>query len=109
MTTAPAPTIAFSPIVIPAMMTAPEPTLAPATGGGSTIQLGAYGSTAKAEVAWGMLASRFPQVSALSKQVVSASVGGKTVVRLRASGSGGAVEAACKALRAGGESCLIVN
>ena len=77
--------------------------------GGPTIQLGAYGSTAKADVAWTMLSSRFPEVAAMRKQVVSASVGGKTVVRLRASGSGAQASAACAALKAGGESCLVVN
>lgn len=81
----------------------------PPAAGGPTIQLGAYGSTAKADVAWSMLSSRFPEVAAMRKQVVSASVGGKSVVRLRASGSKAQADAACSALKAGGESCLAVN
>ncbi|MDQ3144615.1 MAG: SPOR domain-containing protein [Pseudomonadota bacterium] len=85
---------------------APEP--APAAGG-PTIQLGAYGSTIKAETAWGMLSGRFPEVAALSKSVVSATVGGKTVHRLRAVGSAAQTRAACSALTAAGESCMVVN
>lgn len=76
---------------------------------GPTIQLGAYASTIKAETAWGLLSGRFPQVAALSKQVVAATVGGKTIYRLRASGSTDATRAACAALKAAGESCLVVN
>lgn len=76
---------------------------------GPTIQLGAYGSTIKADTAWGMLSSRFPEVAALSKSVVSATVGGKSVHRLRAVGSAAQTRAACAALRAAGESCLVVN
>ncbi len=90
----------------------PEPKAeepAPPAAGGPTIQLGAYGSSAKADVAWSMLSSRFPEVAAMRKQVVSANVGGKTVVRLRAIGSQAQASAACSALKAGGESCLVVN
>jgi len=81
----------------------------PAAPAGPTIQLGAYGSTVKAETAWKLLSGRFPQVAALSKVVVTANVGGKPVVRLRASGSSDQTRAACAALRAAGESCLVVN
>jgi hypothetical protein len=92
--------------VKPPAETPPEAT--PASGG-PTIQLGAYGSTIKAETAWGMLAGRFPQVAAMSKQVVTATVAGKTVVRLRASGSSAQAAAACAALKSAGESCLVVK
>ena len=93
----------------------PKPEPEPATpeaapvAAGPTIQLGAYNSTIKAETAWGMLSSRFPSVAGLSKQVVAASVGGKTIYRLRAGGSSDATRAACAALKAAGESCLAVN
>jgi len=70
---------------------------------------GAYASTIKAETAWGMLSDRFPEVAALSKSVVSASVGGKTIHRLRALGSTEQTRAACAALEAAGESCLVVQ
>lgn len=76
---------------------------------GPTIQLGAYASTIKAETAWGMLSSRFPAVAALNKSVVSASVNGKTIHRLRAVGSNDQTRAACTALKAAGESCLVVQ
>lgn len=90
----------------------PAPAPAPATTpvpGGPTIQLGAYASRIKADTAWGMLSGRFPAVSALSKQVVVATIGGKTIYRLRALGDAGATGAACAALKAAGESCLTVN
>ena len=80
----------------------------PATPGapGPTVQLGAYGSTAKAETAWRMLSSRFPAVAALSKQVVPYSGG----FRLRAgAGSAAEAKAACAAVTAGGENCFVVR
>jgi len=76
---------------------------------GPTIQLGAYGSTIKADTAWGMLSGRFPPVAALRKSVVSATVGGKTIHRLRAVGSTEQTRAACAALKTAGESCLVVQ
>jgi hypothetical protein len=78
-------------------------------GSGATIQLGAYASTIKADTAWSMLSSRFPAVAALEKSVVSASVNGKTIHRLRAVGSSDQTRAACTALKAAGESCLVVQ
>ena len=76
---------------------------------GPTIQLGAYLSTVKADTAWKLLSGRFPEVAALSKAVVTATVGGKSVYRLRASGSADQTRAACAALRAAGESCMVVR
>ena len=87
----------------------PAPDVASAPPSGPTIQLGAYASTGKADVAWKLLSGRFPEVAALRKAVVTATVGGKSVFRLRASGSADQTKAACAALRAGGESCLPVN
>ena len=85
---------------------APDGAAAPS---GPTVQLGAYASTIKAETAWSMLSSRFPAVAALNKSVVSATVNGKTIHRLRAVGSAEQTRAACTALRAAGESCLVVQ
>ncbi|WP_294120472.1 SPOR domain-containing protein [Sphingomonas sp.] len=82
---------------------------APAGPTGPTIQLGAYGSTVKADTAWKLLSGRFPEVAALRKAVMTANVGGKSVYRLRASGSSDQTKAACTALKAAGESCLPVN
>lgn len=88
----------------------PAPDAAASSGpSGPTIQLGAYGSTVKADTAWKLLSGRFPEVAALNKAVVTATVGGKTVVRLRATGSSDQTKAACAALKAAGESCLPVN
>jgi hypothetical protein len=87
---------------------APGPA-APAGPSGPTIQLGAYASTIKAETAWKLLSGRFPEVAALQKSVVSATVGGKSIVRLRAVGSTEQTRAACTALKAAGENCLVVN
>lgn len=93
----------------PEVKPAPKPEEPAPAAGGPTIQLGAYGSTAKADIAWTMLSSRFPEVAGMRKQLVSATVNGKTVVRLRATGSKAQADAACAALKAGGESCLAVN
>ena len=87
---------------------APEPAT-PAGPSGPTIQLGAYASTVKAETAWKLLSGRFPDVAALNKVVVTATVGGKSVYRLRATGSSEQTKAACAALKSAGESCLPVN
>ncbi len=86
---------------------APDDGAAPAAG--PTVQLGAYASTIKAETAWGMLSGRFSEVAALKKTVVGATVGGKSIFRLRAVGSSEQIRAACAALKAAGESCLVVN
>ena len=88
---------------------APDQAAAPAVPSGPTIQLGAYASTVKAETAWKLLSGRFPQVASLKKAVVTATVGGKTIYRLRAAGSSDQTKAACAALRAAGESCLVVQ
>lgn len=84
----------------------PEPQPAPAGAKGTVIQLGAYGSTAKAETAWRMLSSRFPAVSGLNKIVVPYSGG----YRLRASAASAAeAQAACRAVVAGGENCFVAQ
>ena len=88
---------------------APAPAEAAPAAGGPTIQLGAYASTIKAETAWSMLSARFPEVAALNKSVVTATVGGKAIHRLRAVGSSEQTRAACAAMKAAGESCLVVN
>jgi hypothetical protein len=82
---------------------------APAAPSGPTIQLGAYASTLKADTAWSLLSGRFPEVAALRKTIVVATVKGKPFYRLRAVGSSEQTRAACAALRAAGESCLVVN
>lgn len=86
----------------------PEPAAPAAEPGapGATVQLGAYGSSAKAETAWKMLSARFPEVASLTKQVVPYNGG----FRLRASGaSPDQARAACRAVAAGGENCFVVR
>jgi hypothetical protein len=63
----------------------------------------------KAETAWQLLSGRFPEVAALNKSVMTATVNGKPIHRLRATGSSDQISAACAALKAAGESCLVVN
>ena len=88
---------------------APDAAATPAAPSGPTIQLGAYASTVKADTAWKLLSGRFPQFAALRKAVVSATVNGKPTYRLRASGSSEQTRAACAALRASGEGCMVVQ
>jgi hypothetical protein len=95
---------------LPTETKVPAPGTSPAVApSGPTIQLGAYASTIKADTAWKLLSGRFPEVAALQKSVVSATVGGRSVTRLRAVGTSEQTKAACAALRAAGESCLPVN
>lgn len=84
---------------------APAPALSPGAKG-TVIQLGAYGSTSKAETAWKLLSSRFPEVGGLTKMIVPFS----GVYRLRASaGSPAEAQAACRAVTAGGENCFVAQ
>ena len=84
----------------------PAPPAAPAGAKGTVIQLGAYGSTAKAETAWRLLSGRFPEVGRLNKLVVQYSGG----YRLRAVASSPAeAAAACRAVTAGGENCFVAQ
>ena len=66
---------------------APDDAAAPPAPSGPTIQLGAYASTIKADTAWKLLSGRFPKLRRCRKSVVTATVGGKSIYRLRASGS----------------------
>ena len=92
----------------PVVEAPPKPAPAPAPTGakGTVIQLGAYGSTAKAETAWRLLSGRFPEVAGLGKMIVPYSGG----FRLRASaGSPAEAQAACRAVTAGGENCFVAQ
>jgi SPOR domain len=81
--------------------------VAPASGGGQ-VQLGAYGSQAKAEQAWGELSAKYPYLASLPKSINPAAVGGNTVYRLRASAGGSAAQT-CAKLKSAGANCIIVN
>ena len=102
----PAATPADEPKPAPPPKPEPEPAPVQPAGPGATVQLGAYGSSAKAETAWKMLSARFPEVAALTKQVVPYNGG----FRLRASGgSPDQARAVCRAVTAGGENCFVVR
>ncbi|WP_165322735.1 SPOR domain-containing protein [Rhizorhabdus phycosphaerae] len=89
----------------------PAPVAAPAAPSeptsGSTVQLGAFSSQAKANAAWKTLSGRFSFLSGLTQSVVPVQSGEKTLYRLRASGGNGAD--ICKRLRVAGESCSIIG
>ncbi len=86
---------------------APAPAPARPAAGGATVQLGAFSSQASAERAWKALSGRFSYLAPLGHSVASATVGGKTVYRLRASGAD--AKSLCGRLRVAGESCVEVQ
>ena len=88
----------------PVIAAAPEP--APASGG-STIQLGAFSSQAKATAAWKNLSGRFSFLAGLTQSVVPVQSGDKTLYRLRA--SGGNAGNICGRLRTAGETCSVIG
>jgi cell division septation protein DedD len=107
---APAPAPAAPKQKAPAAAPAPAPAPArPAASaaGGATIQLGAFSSQAGANNAWKALSGRFKYLAPLTHSVVPATVGGKTLYRLRASGPD--AKGLCGRLRVAGESCVEVG
>ena len=86
----------------------PVQNAAMAAASGSLVQLGAFGSEAKANEAWTSMAKRFGYLSALPKSVVVAQVNGNQVYRLRAN-AGGQASTICGKLKVAGENCMIVN
>lgn len=86
----------------------PLPNVAMTAPSGSLVQLGSFGSEAKANEAWTTLAKRFGYLSALPKSVVTAQVNGNQVYRLRAN-AGGQASTICGKLKVAGENCMIVN
>jgi hypothetical protein len=87
---------------------APAPTAAGTGGAGGTIQLGAFSSADSADKAWNSLTSRHAALKAMGKQVVTATVNGATVYRLRASAGANAAQT-CATLKAAGASCNVVK
>lgn len=75
--------------------------------GGSTVQLGAFSTQAKANAAWKTLSGRFSFLQGLTQSVVPVQSDDKTLYRLRAVG-GGAREI-CAKLRTAGESCTVIG
>ena len=93
-----APLVAKPPVIA-------RPATASATG---LVQLGAYGSQAKADIAWKSLSTRFAYLGGMTRSVVPAEVGGTTVYRLRVA-AGGQAASVCGRLKAAGENCIIAN
>jgi hypothetical protein len=82
------------------------PLAAPAPSGGGLVQFGAYGSQATAEEAWTTLTGKNPTLARLSKSILPAAVGGKTLYRLRANaGSPAAAAALCAKVG----NCIVVK
>jgi hypothetical protein len=93
--------------VPPATGTTPAPAPTPATDGG-TVQLGAFGSEAKAKAAWKNLSKRFAYLAAMNVGILPAEVNGATVYRLRASGGEPAARI-CARLELAGEACAVIG
>lgn len=76
------------------------------TAGGGIVQLGAFGSQATADQAWGAMVAKTPALGRLSKSVEQANVNGKSVYRLRANaGTAAAAAALCRSL----SNCMVVR
>lgn len=80
---------------------------APPVGGGQSIQLGAFSSSAGATSAWKSLSSRFKYLEPLAHNVIPVTINGRTLYRLRANGP--EARSLCGRLRVAGESCVSVD
>lgn len=89
------------PVAMPA-----EPSPTPSSGG-STIQLGAFSTEAKANGVWKTLSARFSFLQGLTQSVSPVKSGDKTLYRLRA--NGGVARDVCAKLHTAGESCTVIG
>jgi hypothetical protein len=101
-------TVAVPKAAAPLVAKSPVAVVETAKNGGRLIQLGAFGSEAKAGTAWTMLTGRYAYVAPLTRSIMSATVAGSTVYRLRAD-AGPNAATVCAKLRAAGENCIQVN
>ena len=113
-TPAPAPTPAPTPRadpLAPEPAPTPAPTPAPAAvPAGPKVQLGSFTNRAQAEAAWVLLSSNYSQIGAMTKSIEEARVDGRTYYRVRGlAADRNAARAACEALVAAGEVCVVVN
>ncbi|MDB5662528.1 MAG: hypothetical protein JWN59_866 [Sphingomonas bacterium] len=122
--TAPAPAVPVGKTATAALSTtapgvAPQPTAAapatavasaavPAPAGGGVIQLGAFGSEAKANQAWKAMSGRFAYLQPLTSSVTAVTAGSSTLYRLRASAAGDA-RTVCGKLKVAGETCVVIS
>jgi hypothetical protein len=104
---APMPAASGKLVASPPAMPVVRPGAAPAAGG-TLVQLGAFGSEAKANQAWVAMTKRFAYLAPLSKSVEAAAVGGGTIYRLRAN-AGADATTVCGKLKVAGENCLMVK
>jgi hypothetical protein len=105
---APAPTVGVPKATAPLVAKPPVTTAAAAMSGSGVVQLGSFGSQAKADTAWAQLSKQFAWLAGMSKAVVTAEVGGATVYRLRVN-AGAQARDVCARLRAAGENCILAN
>jgi hypothetical protein len=103
-----------TPAAPPRAPVAPAPTAAapsPATSGaGTTVQLGAFSSQARARAAFNSLTARYAYLQSLEPMIVAVSSDGKTLYRLRAvTGSPALARDICGRLRVAGEACSVVD
>lgn len=95
-----------TPVVHPAA----PPIAAPASDG-TTLQLGAFSTAGKAELAWKSLTARFAYLVPLGKRIEPVERDTGTLYRLRATGSAdpAAATQACAMLKVAGEACVVVK
>ncbi|WP_255554723.1 SPOR domain-containing protein [Sphingomicrobium clamense] len=107
-TPAPAPrTDPLAPTPTPAPTPAPAPAAVPS---GPKVQLGSFTNRAQAEAAWVLLSSNYSEIGAMTKSIEEARVNGRTYYRVRGlAADRNAARAACEALKAAGEVCVVVN
>lgn len=101
---------------VPLVKTPPAPVLRPmpapvVANGGTTLQLGAFSSSGKAEQAWKSLSTRFSYLAPLGKRIEPVEHDTGTLYRLRATGSAdpAAAAQACAMLKVAGEACVVVK
>lgn len=82
----------------------------PAAAGGAVVQLGSFPDDASANAAWAKASKRFSYLAPLGKSVQQATVGSKTVYRLRVNtGSATQANELCAKLRIAGEACFVAR
>lgn len=86
------------------------PAVAPVAVGGAMVQLGAFNSEAIANKAWADMQRRYAFLKTANRTITSATVGGGTVYRLRASApDAAAADNICSRMKAAGENCMVVR
>jgi D-alanyl-D-alanine carboxypeptidase len=86
-----------------------KPAAAKSVSGTHLVQLGAFSSSANAQVAWNQFTRKHSVLQGFDSAKSSVTVNGKTLVRLAASGFGNkaSADAACRAIKAKGGDCIV--